>query len=75
MLNLSKDADVDMYNKGVKSALGKADFMKNYDIVTVQALALYLASLRSLRCILYPRSDQWSRPLFKAAAIRMKSGF
>lgn len=42
MLNMDKNTALDKFTKGIKSALVKADFMKNYDMVTVQALVLYL---------------------------------
>lgn len=48
ILGMSKDAAVDRFTEGVKSALVKADFMKNYDMVTIQALMLYLVCLPML---------------------------
>ena len=41
ILNMDRDAAIARFTRGVKSALIKAKFMENYDMVIMQALILY----------------------------------
>ncbi|KAM0244510.1 hypothetical protein ACHAP5_006191 [Fusarium lateritium] len=45
-LNLSKDEAIQRFTKGLKTALNKINFLRNYDMVVLQTLVLYLISLR-----------------------------
>ncbi|KAM0350615.1 hypothetical protein ACHAPU_003101 [Fusarium lateritium] len=45
-LNLRKDEAIQRFTKGLKTALSKVNFLRNYDMIVLQALVLYLISLR-----------------------------
>ncbi|KAF5662719.1 hypothetical protein FHETE_7825 [Fusarium heterosporum] len=45
-LNLRKDKAIQRFTKGLKTALSKVNFLRNYDMEVLQALVLYLISLR-----------------------------
>ncbi|ROT38976.1 hypothetical protein SODALDRAFT_149802 [Sodiomyces alkalinus F11] len=55
MLDTSKDEALKTFTAGVKSALTRVNFMKHYDMVTLQALVLYLISLQGR----YDRHAAW----------------
>lgn len=45
-LSLSKEEAIQRFTKGLKTALNKINFLRNYDMVVLQTLVLYLISLR-----------------------------
>ncbi|KAM0549551.1 hypothetical protein ACHAPJ_009367 [Fusarium lateritium] len=46
MLGLRKDEAIQRFTKGLKTALNKVNFLRNYDMVVLQALVLYMISLQ-----------------------------
>jgi hypothetical protein len=42
MLGLHKDEALQIFTQGLKMALNKVNFLRNYDMVVLQALVLYL---------------------------------
>ncbi|KAF5548164.1 transcription factor [Fusarium napiforme] len=46
MLGLHKDEAVQIFTQGLKMALNKVNFLRNYDMVVLQALVLYLIALQ-----------------------------
>ncbi|KAF5009747.1 hypothetical protein FDECE_4093 [Fusarium decemcellulare] len=46
MLDMPRDEALGRFTKGVKAALTKSNFLVNYDMVTLQALVLYLICLQ-----------------------------
>lgn len=55
MLDMTKEEALKKFTAGVKAALTKTDFLKHYDMVTLQALVLYLISLQGR----YDRHAAW----------------
>ncbi|KLP15210.1 uncharacterized protein LW94_1134 [Fusarium fujikuroi] len=45
MLGLHKDEALQIFTQGLKMALNKVNFLRNYDMVVLQALVLYLIAL------------------------------
>jgi hypothetical protein len=41
-LSLSKDEAIQRFTKGLKTALNKINFLRNYDMIVLQTLVLYL---------------------------------
>lgn len=48
MLDMSRNEAIKKFTIGVKSALTRVNFLKNYDMTTLQALVLYLVSQHML---------------------------
>ncbi|KAH7237076.1 fungal-specific transcription factor domain-containing protein [Fusarium redolens] len=46
MLGLHKDEALQIFTQGLKMALNKVNFLRNYDMVVLQALVLYLIALQ-----------------------------
>ncbi|KAF4338019.1 transcription factor [Fusarium beomiforme] len=46
MLALPKDEAIQIFTQGLKTALNKVNFLRNYDMVVLQALVLYLTALQ-----------------------------
>ncbi|CRK40515.1 hypothetical protein BN1708_008242, partial [Verticillium longisporum] len=55
MLDTSRNEAIKKFTIGVKSALTRVNFLKNYDMTTLQALVLYLISLQGR----YNRHAAW----------------
>ncbi|KAK1726585.1 hypothetical protein CaCOL14_004372 [Colletotrichum acutatum] len=55
MLDTSKEEALKKFTAGVKAALTKVNFLKNHDLMTLQALILYLVSLQGR----YNRHAAW----------------
>lgn len=60
MLDMTRDEAIKKFTAGVKSSLTKLNFLKHYDLITLQALVLYLVRrcLRHPSCSL-PRADKF----------------
>ncbi|KAH7368827.1 C6 zinc finger domain-containing protein [Plectosphaerella cucumerina] len=55
MLDMSKDEALKKFSAGCRAALTRSDFLKHYDMVTLQAFLLYLVSLQGR----YDRHAAW----------------
>ncbi|KAM0328758.1 hypothetical protein ACHAQA_005171 [Verticillium albo-atrum] len=55
MLDMPRNEAIKKFTIGVKSALTRVNFLKNYDMITLQALVLYLISLQGR----YNRHAAW----------------
>lgn len=51
ILGMSHDQAMQKFTRGTKNALGRFDFLRNYDMAALQALVLYLVSPRVNACI------------------------
>lgn len=61
MLDMTKDEALKKFTAGVKAALTKADFLRHYDMVTLQALVLYL-----VRCVVLQATAPICSPMFRS---------